>query len=184
MIDLKTKYLIYHKAKESDTFIAFLRLSEEVSIRVLSNQFLEVSIENDTVDFRFIRELAVEELFLDFSAFKYPEEEYYNQTILFDVLPLMPYNVYDSLDLIEYVCIHNIKDYSLYFKSLFLSKYGRETIETILGFIKNDMNASKASKALFMHRNTINYRLDHFIASSDINIRTFEGAFAFYLLFK
>ncbi|MCK4551507.1 MAG: helix-turn-helix domain-containing protein [Tenericutes bacterium] len=46
------------------------------------------------------------------------------------------------------------------------------------------MNASKTAKTLYMHRNTLNYRLDNFINKTEIDVRKFKGAIAIYLLFK
>ena len=69
-------------------------------------------------------------------------------------------------------------------RNFYYSSFNSETLETILGFIEQNMNASKTSKALYMHRNTLNYRLDNFINKTEIDVRTFKGALAIYLLFK
>ncbi len=46
------------------------------------------------------------------------------------------------------------------------------------------MNSSSTSKKLYMHRNTLNYRIDNFIEATKINVKTFKGANAVYLLYK
>ncbi len=69
-------------------------------------------------------------------------------------------------------------------RSYYYNRFSPETIETILGFIDQDLNATKTSKALYMHRNTLNYRLDNFIKKTEIDVRKFSGALAIYLLFR
>ena len=57
-------------------------------------------------------------------------------------------------------------------------------IHTVREFINNSMNSSYTAKKLYMHRNTLNYRVDNFIESTNINVKTFKGANAVYMLFK
>ncbi len=64
------------------------------------------------------------------------------------------------------------------------SEVNSEVIHTVLEFIENNMNSSSTSKKLYMHRNTLNYRIDNFIEATKINVKTFKGANAVYLLYK
>ena len=57
-------------------------------------------------------------------------------------------------------------------------------VYTVREFIDNNMNSSATSKKLFMHRNTLNYRIDNFIEQTKINVKTFKGANAIYMLYK
>ncbi|MCK7489262.1 MAG: helix-turn-helix domain-containing protein [Anaerotruncus sp.] len=59
-----------------------------------------------------------------------------------------------------------------------------DTLDTVLRFIEADLNQSKAAKTLYMHRNTLLYRLDQFVQQTGIDPRTFQGAFALKLLFR
>lgn len=178
-------FIIYHKTKEIDIFIDFLRFSQTLRIKRLSDMFLEVIIDDfeDEFDLPHLRELSLQEIYLDFIGFELPQSEYVDRQILFDLLPKLGYGTYNMTTLIKHICINEPEQKEL-FRHMFIAQFGRDTIDSVLGFIENDMNASKASKALFMHRNTINYRLDNFILKSEINIRTFSGAFALYSLFN
>ena len=47
-------------------------------------------------------------------------------------------------------------------------------------FLEYDMNTSKASNALFMHRNTLMYKIDNFISITGYDIKKFQDAFIIY----
>ena len=59
-----------------------------------------------------------------------------------------------------------------------------EVIETVISFIGHNMNSSQSAKKLYMHRNTLNYRIDNFVEKTHINVREFKGANAIYMLYR
>ncbi len=180
---MKEQYLVFHKAKDSDIFIAFLSLIEDVDIRVLNHQFLIIeTIYNDLLS-RGLRELSIEELYLDFTLFLIPKNEIVPLSMLFEVIPLMNYGEYDLSDFMRFVSLEKRFNEMNYLKDELISIVGHETIDSLIGFIEHDLNASQTSKALYMHRNTLNYRIDHFKDKTGIDIRHFRGALALYLLF-
>lgn len=68
-----------------------------------------------------------------------------------------------------------------------LDKFDSEMINTIEGFIKADLNISEASKSLYIHRNTLIYRLDKIYKETGFDIRLFNQASVFiiaYLVWK
>jgi len=68
-----------------------------------------------------------------------------------------------------------------------LDKFDGEMINTIEEFIKADLNISEASKNLYVHRNTLIYRLDKIYKETGFDIRLFNQASVFkiaYLLWK
>lgn len=52
----------------------------------------------------------------------------------------------------------------------------------IKNFALNDLNVSKASKNMFIHRNTINYKLDKLKMHSGFDLRKFTDAYLLYNL--
>lgn len=54
---------------------------------------------------------------------------------------------------------------------------------TLKKYIQYHLNASLAADALYVHRNTFNYRLDKAIASSTINVKVFPFAVLLHILF-
>ena len=52
---------------------------------------------------------------------------------------------------------------------------------TIKVFLENNLNASLTAKKLYIHRNTLQYRIDKFIDKSGIQLKDFYGAFTVFL---
>lgn len=60
-------------------------------------------------------------------------------------------------------------------------KEDRELFLTIKSFLKNNMNASITAKNLFIHRNTLQYRLDKFAEKTGIPLKDFYSAMTVYI---
>ncbi|MCL2082521.1 MAG: helix-turn-helix domain-containing protein [Oscillospiraceae bacterium] len=54
-----------------------------------------------------------------------------------------------------------------------------ETLNTISGFFENNLNVSETSRRLFVHRNTLVYRIEKIKRSIGLDIRCFEHAVVF-----
>ena len=54
-----------------------------------------------------------------------------------------------------------------------------ETLATIYKFFENNLNVSETSRQLYIHRNTLVYRLDKIQKSTNLDLRNFEDAIAF-----
>ena len=59
-----------------------------------------------------------------------------------------------------------------------------ELMRTALSFINNSLNISEAARALYMHRNTMMYRLEKIKRVTGLNIKRFDDAMAFKILYK
>ncbi len=57
--------------------------------------------------------------------------------------------------------------------------FDEETITTIYKFFENSLNVSETSRQLFIHRNTLVYRLDKLQKSTGLDLRVFEDAITF-----
>lgn len=62
------------------------------------------------------------------------------------------------------------------------SNIDKEILDTAKAFIECGLNASAASRMLYIHRNTFNYRLKKFIEITKIDVRLVNNAFLVYLL--
>ncbi|WP_240257008.1 PucR family transcriptional regulator [Ferdinandcohnia quinoae] len=89
---------------------------------------------------------------------------------LHDVIPFM---ILENID-------HSLKDRV---KNVILQELqdDHELVETIKVFLESDLNVSNASKKLYMHRNSLQYRIDKFIEKTGIDIKHFQGAVTTYL---
>lgn len=59
------------------------------------------------------------------------------------------------------------------------SELDEETLTTINKFFENNLNVSETSRQLFVHRNTLVYRIEKLEVSTGLDIRTFEDALTF-----
>ena len=70
----------------------------------------------------------------------------------------------------------------------FLTEEARETfedadmMETAEEFLANNLGISQTSRVLYMHRNTLMYRLDKIERATGLNIRSFDDAVTFQLI--
>lgn len=71
----------------------------------------------------------------------------------------------------------------MFIKEIFDGKspddFDEETLVTINKFFENSLNVSETSRQLFIHRNTLVYRLDKLQKSTGLDLRVFEDAITF-----
>ena len=65
------------------------------------------------------------------------------------------------------------------FKRGSLESLDRETLQTIQAFFENNLNVSETSRKLFVHRNTLVYRLYKIRKMTGLDLREFEHAITF-----
>ena len=70
-----------------------------------------------------------------------------------------------------------------FIREIFASKspdeFDDETLTTINKFFENNLNLSETSRQLFIHRNTLVYRLDKLQKTTGLDLRVFEDAITF-----
>ena len=65
------------------------------------------------------------------------------------------------------------------FKKGSLSSLDRETLMTVQSFFENNLNVSETSRKLFVHRNTLVYRLEKIRKLTGLDLREFDHAVTF-----
>lgn len=116
---------------------------------------------------------AISEKILNFVAI-----DTLNQT-----LKKMPYDLYGIEDLLKHLILTkpNIqKD----LKKAFATVLNHSDILTLNTYAACNLNAIKASKTLYLHRNTLNYRLEVIKDKTGLDVKTFKGLLIFNLLFS
>ncbi len=58
-------------------------------------------------------------------------------------------------------------------------EFDEETLSTVNKFFENNLNVSETSRQLYIHRNTLVYRLDKLQKSTGLDLRVFEDAITF-----
>ena len=71
----------------------------------------------------------------------------------------------------------------MFIKEIFGNKtpdqFDEDTLGTINKFFENSLNVSETSRQLYIHRNTLVYRLDKLQKSTGLDLRVFEDAITF-----
>jgi len=71
----------------------------------------------------------------------------------------------------------------MFIKEIFEGKspddFDEETLSTINKFFENSLNVSETSRQLYIHRNTLVYRLDKLEKSTGLDLRVFDDAITF-----
>ncbi|NGP45361.1 hypothetical protein G4V62_10500 [Bacillaceae bacterium SIJ1] len=57
----------------------------------------------------------------------------------------------------------------------------KELLHSVRKFLESNMNISTAAKALFVHRNSLQYRVDKFIERTQLDVKTFHQAVTVYI---
>jgi carbohydrate diacid regulator len=65
------------------------------------------------------------------------------------------------------------------FTSVSPDEFDEETLTTINKFFENNLNVSETSRQLYIHRNTLVYRLDKLQRSTGLDLRIFDDAITF-----
>ena len=65
------------------------------------------------------------------------------------------------------------------FRSNVPAELDDETLTTINKFFENNLNVSETSRQLFVHRNTLVYRIEKLQKSTGLDIRVFDDALTF-----
>lgn len=90
--------------------------------------------------------------------------------------------VYQMEDVIPLLLIHGHPELETIKKSFpFLETLDDEWLRIMQTFLQCNLNVSLAAKKLYMHRNSLQYRIDKFIEKTGIDIKHFKGAVAVYL---
>ncbi|HHX12616.1 MAG TPA: PucR family transcriptional regulator, partial [Clostridiales bacterium] len=71
----------------------------------------------------------------------------------------------------------------MFIKEIFEGKspdsFDDETLATINKFFENNLNVSESSRQLYIHRNTLVYRLDKLQKTTGLDLRVFDDAITF-----
>ena len=187
---MERKIYVYQKNMNEDLIAFFSDINDQITI---DNIYRDVVVlldkdyyNEEPIDFESFRELLIEDFDSRVTIILEPyiDSTFIDSDLLIDFIPDLPNTVHYFEDIITYSVIKNNQQLKTNIKTFIESKTNKEVIHTIKEFIMNNMNSSVSAKKLYMHRNTLNYRVDNFIETTKINVKTFKGANAFYMLYQ
>ncbi|OIJ11406.1 hypothetical protein BKP37_15750 [Anaerobacillus alkalilacustris] len=93
-------------------------------------------------------------------------------------------NVIQKEQLIPFILTNGISDMTkkVLLQTINSFQGDKELLRTIKIFFECNLNTTLAAKKLYMHRNSLQYRIDKFIEKTGIDIRQFQQAAAMYML--
>lgn len=94
--------------------------------------------------------------------------------------PLKKTVAYDTLGIGRLIYQLPVNLCKLFVKEIFGDEMPKEIDEEILAtvdkFFENNLNVSETSRQLYIHRNTLNYRIEKLLKSTGLDIRVFDDA--------
>ncbi|QGH35736.1 hypothetical protein GI584_17515 [Gracilibacillus salitolerans] len=94
------------------------------------------------------------------------------------------HDVLHYIEAIPYLFLHDIsdKEQQMITNSILNDvKNDEELLKTVQVFLESNSNTTLAAKKMYMHRNSLQYRVDKFIEKTGIDVKQFDGAIAVYL---
>jgi hypothetical protein len=177
---------LYINDSDYEDIITFLKMYDKVFFKNIENNVLIAQVDNDFTmsDFYKLREFILEDLLIDFVGLYVPQGFSMDLNDLKLGFDKINSGTYDISNFITEVCLEKEKVLQKKLKSYYYNLVGIDNINTVISFIENNFNASLTSKKLFLHRNTLNYRLENFTLKTEMDIKKFQTGLAIYLLFK
>jgi DNA-binding PucR family transcriptional regulator len=97
---------------------------------------------------------------------------------------LQPKSVYTAADVIPLLLLQTaspITEYTLMTLLAEWSEEDKELLYSIKVFVECNMNISLAAKKLYIHRNSLQYRVDKFLDKTGIDVKQFKDALTVYM---
>jgi hypothetical protein len=187
---MNRRIYIYHPALPEEIGQIFEALNDKIHIERQTDSMIVLFDEDyyneEPIDLEEFYLLLIEDFEQQFTMFlePYMDKEFDLANEIEAFLPSLPPSLYYFEDIITYAVLLQNSNLKQQIKTYLLTVTNAEVIHTVREFIENNMNSSLSAKKLYMHRNTLNYRIDNFIDASHINVKTFKGANAIYMLYK
>ncbi len=187
---MKRRISIYQEKMNEEIIDLFSMIGSNFEVEKFENDILTI-IDKDyynpePIDLESFRDLIIQDFDKDITMFiePYLEEDFILKDNIHCFINDLPCGIYYFEDIITYSVVKNKEPLKKKISNYISKQVSNEVLYTVRKFIENNMNSSSTSKKLFMHRNTLNYRIDNFIELTKINVKTFKGANAIYMLYK
>lgn len=179
-------YIFQNKLSE-DLVQVFDNLYQKSSIEYYNNSIMIINIydyANSEIDYNMLQSTIMSDfntdtslVYINTKVFKYLPEDY-----IFENISQLKNKAYNITKFLLYMIYTNYNKNDLKYNLLDL--LGQEYIDIALMIAKNNMNFSISAKKLYMHRNSLSYRIRKIYEKTSIDIRTFSGLSVFTSLFE
>lgn len=196
-----TQFFIRDQLNEKKIFVETVRsLFPNPIILIWENEHEGIIIEKDYIkgleDLQFTTQAIIGDFLIDLSFYvgnilNFSSIQTLKETLHFQkeayllARQLFKKNVYNHYEILPFMILKGIKQEDLiiitknYLQSLLADE---EMLKTLQTYLANNMNLSLTAKKLYVHRNSVQYRIDKFIENTGIDIKNFPEAVTVYLL--
>lgn len=150
----------------------------------------------DLESFEFLTQALISDFLIDLSFYVGGVQscvsiETLNKSFLFEkknyslARKILKKNVYNHYEMLPFMLLNGVEQEDLNNITQLYLKYildNGDMLKTIQTFFKSNMNISNTAKKLYVHRNSVQYRIDKLIENTGIDIKNFPEAVAVYLL--
>ena len=165
------KQIIVHEIRNPEDVREELRSGAEEMLKILKDQDLEAHIAYGSV----VSELKGVSL-----SYKEARLAHDVRRIFYEDSQIISYNELGIGRLIYQLPINLCR---MFINEIFggrtFDEFDEETLMTINKFFENNLNVSETSRQLFIHRNTLVYRLDKLQKTAGLDLRVFDDAITF-----
>lgn len=187
---MERKIYVYQNPLDNELAKLFESINDDIIIESKKTNVLILKDQDyynpEPVDFEAYAALIEEDFEGTITMFiePYSDDVFPFDEELIELIKEVPKKVYFFEDIITYAVIKEKVHLKEKIKDYIAGKVSSDVIYTVRKFIEHNLNSSQSAKKLYMHRNTLNYRVDNFIENVHINVKTFKGASAIYLLYE
>lgn len=181
-------YILIKDSEKKETLLRYLNINNKHSLEITSifENLIFIKEEftqfNELVNYHHIFEQFSNEIRTDLSILIL-NEGIFNDIIYFarDFLLNTFCKVYDVSDLINYCLITKGNENYIDEFFVYLSTLDEELLKSTYMYLDNNLNVLKTAKDLFIHRNTLNYRLNKIEFVTGLNIRNINSVCILHL---
>lgn len=187
---MKRKVHVFANELSEEIIALFEGLIDNHHVKVIDNEFLifidDLYYEDDGLDYQGLAQLIREDFSIDLTVFiePYTEHDLIVSEECTRHLKHMKSGIYSYNEVLLEALLSKDQIIVNKLKEFINGELHQEVIHSVRAFVEHNMNSSVTAKSLFMHRNTLNYRIDQFVHATNIEVKTFVGAMCVYLLYR